>query len=53
MNQRALARGQDRQGEIILDQSASGRLVLLDGRLHHRAEGGLGGGIACHQRLLA
>ena len=43
---RALAGGQDRQGEVVLDQAAFRRLVLLDGRLHHRAEGGLGGGIS-------
>ena len=50
-NNRALAGRQDRQSEVVLDQAAFGRFVLLDGRLHHRAEGGLGSGIARHQRL--
>jgi hypothetical protein len=48
-----LASGQDRGGEVIVDETAFGRFVLLYCRLHHRAEGGLGGGISRHQRLLA
>ena len=51
-NNRALSCRQDRQGEVVLDETAFGWFVLFDGHLHHRAKGGLGCGVARHQRLL-
>jgi hypothetical protein len=51
-NRGPLACGQDRQCEVVVDQAAIGRLVLLDSHLHHRAEGGLRDGISGHSQCL-
>ncbi len=50
--ERTLTGRQDRAGEVVVDKPAFGWLVLLDGHLNHRAEGGLRGGVSRHQRLL-
>jgi hypothetical protein len=40
--------GQERLGQVVVDQPPAGRLVVLDGGQHHRPEGRLRSRVRCH-----
>ncbi len=44
--------GKKQLGEVVVDQAAAGRLVLLDGRQHHRAKCRLRNRVSCHDDYL-